>query len=519
MSKEQLESEVLDTKSPGSHEYDLKHRNSIVLVPQPSDDPNDPLNWPQHKKYTILAILSVTAFSGLASSLANQLGLEAQAELYGKSLTELSYTVSAAVAGIAAGPLFIVPLAHVFGRASVIFWTLLGCIACGVWSAEMTGPDQYIGFVLSRLFGGVFGSVPSILGAQMLMDLFFLHERGRVFTTFHMCFLMGTVAGPTFGGFVVQHVAWQFEFWWTVALQGAVALMVLIFLPEIGFTRDAGKVYPKQPEGFLANRVATFLPGTKVAHRDGLREAPRSAVAQFLIGFSPTGLLVGIYAFGFFGWFVSVNTLLTVFLQEPEIAGGYGFEPQQNAAFSFALWIGVICAQVWGSIFNDRIPMKLAKKAGGLWKPEYRLHSLWIPSTFFMPIGLGIFGAALEYHLHYMVLALGSFLITFAAFCSIPVGINYLIECYMDHPTEVACIMGTYRLTLGLIVPFFKDQWIDSVGVGWVFGMMAFFSLFAFSLVVVLMFYGHSLRQIRFGILSKDEEGMKVTDQDQQSFS
>lgn len=36
---------------------------------------------------------------------------------------------------------------------------------------------------------------------------------------------MGTVAGPTFGGFVVEHVAWQFEFWWTVALQCAVALL------------------------------------------------------------------------------------------------------------------------------------------------------------------------------------------------------------------------------------------------------------------------------------------------------
>lgn len=155
----------------------------------------------------------------------------------------------------------------------------------------------------------------------------------------------------------------------------------------------------------------------------------------------------------------------------------------------------------------------LARRAGGTWKPEYRLHSLWIPSVFFMPIGLGIFGAALEYHLHYMVLALGSFLITIAAFCSIPVAVNYLIECFMDHPTEVACIIGTYRLTLGLVVPFFKDQWIDSVGSGWVFGMMAFFSLFAFSLVIVLMVYGHVLRQIHPGIRAKDEEGVKVMDQ------
>jgi MFS family permease len=157
----------------------------------------------------------------------------------------------------------------------------------------MTGADDYVAFTLSRLFGGIFGSIPSILGAQVLMDLFFLHERGKVFTTFHMCFLLGTVAGPTFGGFVVQHVAWPFEFWWTVALQCAVAslgtykahlvlflaLMILrlvfFFLPEVGFTREGGRVYPTQPTGFVANRIATFLPGTKVAHCNGLREAVR----------------------------------------------------------------------------------------------------------------------------------------------------------------------------------------------------------------------------------------------------
>lgn len=41
----------------------LKHakgRNSdIVLVPQPSDSPRDPLNWPQWKKELLLVIISI----------------------------------------------------------------------------------------------------------------------------------------------------------------------------------------------------------------------------------------------------------------------------------------------------------------------------------------------------------------------------------------------------------------------------------------------------------------------------
>jgi hypothetical protein len=49
----------------GEFTHDLKHgtgRNAhIVLTPQPSEDPNDPLNWPMWKKEMIVAILCLGA--------------------------------------------------------------------------------------------------------------------------------------------------------------------------------------------------------------------------------------------------------------------------------------------------------------------------------------------------------------------------------------------------------------------------------------------------------------------------
>jgi hypothetical protein len=53
-------------------------------------------NWGQAKKYIVLSILTLAAFTGHTLSLANQLGLIAQANLYHKSLTEISYTVGPA---------------------------------------------------------------------------------------------------------------------------------------------------------------------------------------------------------------------------------------------------------------------------------------------------------------------------------------------------------------------------------------------------------------------------------------
>lgn len=206
-----------------------------------------------------------------------------------------------------------------------------------------------------------------------------------------------------------------------------------------------------------------------------------------------------------------INTLLTIFLQEPVKKGGYGFTPQQNAAFTFCLWFAIIAAQIYGHYLNDKIPLWLTRRHGGIWKPEYRLYTLWLPALVLLPVGLGIFGAALEYHLHYMVLAVGAFLIAFAAILSVPVAVNYVAECFKEYAAETGTIMNLYRLLFGLIVPFFITPWERAISIGWVFGMAAFFSIGSFGLLVVLMWKGHDIRQLSFESVAGTEEGARVT--------
>ena len=74
-----------------------------------------------------------------------------------------------------AGPIVFVPLARVFGTSPCIFWSLVGMLVTGIWSAESNHRTAYISFVLSRLFGGIFGAAPQVLGNGVIVDLFFLH--------------------------------------------------------------------------------------------------------------------------------------------------------------------------------------------------------------------------------------------------------------------------------------------------------------------------------------------------------
>lgn len=128
----------------------------------------------------------------------------------------------------------------------------------------MTHPNDYIPYIISRLFAGFFGAVPTTLGPRIVTDLFFLHQRGRAFMALHMAFLFGTIAGPTFSGFVSAKSFFPVEFWWTVGLLGFTLICCFCLLEETGFDRVNFERNPEIPQGLVAKRLATFLFGQSV---------------------------------------------------------------------------------------------------------------------------------------------------------------------------------------------------------------------------------------------------------------
>ncbi|KAL9129156.1 MAG: hypothetical protein Q9175_007372 [Cornicularia normoerica] len=132
----------------------------------------------------------------------------------------------------------------------------------------MTGPNDYIPFVMSRLLAGLFGSVPPILATSLIMDLYFLHQRGRAFTVLEVSLNAGAVAAPVFGGFIADTKPWPDVFWWLVAVIAFSILLAFFFLEETSFRRDEeSEPLPQRPSSFTSNRIATFFPGTAVVPR------------------------------------------------------------------------------------------------------------------------------------------------------------------------------------------------------------------------------------------------------------
>ncbi|CAK4030666.1 Major Facilitator Superfamily [Lecanosticta acicola] len=469
--------------------------NGIKLEPQPTDDPSDPLNWHLDKKLATLAVISLAALAGGAVGLCNQFSTNVQAKIYHKTPFELSYSLSAAVAGLATGPIVWLPLANYIGKTSVLFWTQLASLACVAWSSAMTGPHNYIPFVLSKWLGATFASASFCLGGGIVIEIFYLHQRGRAFATYTACFILGAASGGTLSGFIVETQPWPVEFYWIIPLLGISAILIFLFLDDSTYDRTGvvGIVTRRTPGLIAKERVATLLPGHRILS-EGYKRQRNRFYDSALIAIQPITLFAGAFVCITFGWSVPVQNLIGIFLQMPKEHGGYGFSPLQVSCFSFISWISVISAEVYGILLNDRVPLAVAKRRG-IWRPEFRLYPLLLVPLAIVPCSLGLFGAALQEGLSYWAVAFSFFGINFADAVLLPVVLNYLSEGFgRKFAGEVFVVVNLYRFLLGALVPFFFTGWTNAIGISWTFGTMAFLSLVGFACTGVLWVYGDRLR-------------------------
>ena len=89
----------------------------------------------------------------------------------------------------------------------------------------MTGPDNYNLFIISRLMAGLSGALPVVLAAGYIMDMYFLHRRGKAFAVLEVSLLSGVIVMPGISGFIVDSRPWPDVFWLVAAIKGLTVLL------------------------------------------------------------------------------------------------------------------------------------------------------------------------------------------------------------------------------------------------------------------------------------------------------
>ena len=194
----------MSVEGPSSKASDLREENvkqeelpikrdphGFPLRPQPTDDAlgwfkdlfyctctniSDPLNWPAWLKLVVLIQVSFLAFLGPFCQAVINAALLPLSEDLGISVTEASYQTTVPIVFAGVFPLLWSPLSNIYGRRPIfIFVSALGIASQCAAAVAST----WSGILTARAFVGIGTSAGMGIGAAVVADMYFMHERGK----------------------------------------------------------------------------------------------------------------------------------------------------------------------------------------------------------------------------------------------------------------------------------------------------------------------------------------------------
>ncbi|KAJ7646196.1 MFS general substrate transporter [Mycena rosella] len=477
----QVESQIAPSlyKEEGSTDGAKKDKHGLALIPQPSSDPSDPLNFPQWLKIAVLLQVSFIAGLGpLNQAVVNPAYVPLAAHFH-KTTVEASYQTTIAIAFAGIGSFLWVPLANTYGRRPVLLFTTLLAAASSLGSGKAETWSQLIG---TRVLNGIGTSSFFTLGAGMVADCFFLHERGRAMGVFTVFLTNSAHIAPIPGGFLAQYVNYRWCYYLPAILDMIMFFVMLFCLPETLYMRGSTPVVTSQP---ILRRMKLW----------GLRpEGKHLRLADFMHPFQmfmyPAVLISAFYYSVTFAF----SSILPAVTSATLFRAVDHFTPSQTGmALGFGTLIGSTLGELLGGIVIDR-SMRLSRQGkGGEVVPEVRLQGIWV-GAILQPIGLLIWGFCWQYKTKWIGPTMGFTVMCFAIQIISTVLYSYCADSYKPQMPEIAQVFNFGRQTVGMTVGFWAIPLGTKIGYHYMSITLALIGVVALLPVVYLMYQGKNLR-------------------------
>lgn len=155
--------------------------------------------------------------------------IPALARELGTTIDGAQLTVSAFLAGFAVGQLFYGPLADSFGRKPVI---IAGLIMFALASVGCALADTLPQLLLFRVLQAAGGAAGAVVVNALLRDMFEKEAFSRAMSFVILVMTLAPLAAPILGGYITAHGSWQAIFWLLVVVSLAVAVLMMVSIPE-----------------------------------------------------------------------------------------------------------------------------------------------------------------------------------------------------------------------------------------------------------------------------------------------
>jgi MFS family permease len=219
---------------------DLKHGTgknaNIVLTPQPSEDPNDPLNWSQARKLTIMLITGMgTILYGACFGPLLNASLVVIAIDLNVTITDITLLSGYQVLVVGCTAPFVSACSRKYGKRSLF---VLSSVSAVIGNIIGSTSKNYNQLLAARIIQGFSVSTYESLLLVVIGDLFFVHERGIYFSIVSFLLVAVSNLASVVCGPITTNLGWKYLFHIFVAISVVQTIFQIFFVPETTYRRD-----------------------------------------------------------------------------------------------------------------------------------------------------------------------------------------------------------------------------------------------------------------------------------------
>ncbi|ROT39923.1 polyamine transporter 3 [Sodiomyces alkalinus F11] len=472
-----------DVDSGASTDSKVDRDPNVVAWDGP-DDPENPLNWPESRKWLGLGLISaMTLVTPLGSSMFAPGIPGIMVEFGESSATVATFVVSVYVLGFAFGPLVVAPLSETYGRAPLYRWGNVLFVVFSVATALSRNMDMMMAF---RFLMGLAGSVPLTIGSGSIADMMPIEKRGRAMAVWALGPLIGPCVGPVAGGYLIQAAGWEWVYW-------LVAILAGIFIPPSFFLmrETYHPVLLQRKTNRLRNETGNTELRSALASKETPAERWKNAILRplKLLVFTPVITLMALYVAIVYGiMYLLLTTFSFVYAQQ------YGFDEGTVGLTFLPAGIGMMIGVVLFGGFTDFL-VKRKQAQGAELKPEVRLTpALAMPCAVALPLGLFLYGWTTHYAVHWVVPMVGVVIFSCGLMGVMMCVQNYLLDAFPQYAASVTAALAVLRSLAGALLPLGGLEMYNDLGLGWGNSLLGFISAAMIPLPLLFFVFGERIR-------------------------
>ncbi|XP_014554024.1 hypothetical protein COCVIDRAFT_106139 [Bipolaris victoriae FI3] len=499
----------VDSKVDSSY---LKRDGDIILQPQPSDSPNDPLNWSPIRKECIMVLLAFS--SGVTTALGPMVtpGLPLLAKKYNVSIDMVSSLIIGFLAfWIGFTTFFTAAGANIWGKRPFFVISTVVLLATNVWGFFA---KSFVSLAVMRVIQGIASAPLETLVTSTVSDMYFVHQRGTRIAVWGCMLSAGVLLGQVIAGAIIENVSFEATF-------GISALIFIPILLGIYFLIVETTYYGPRPTpgkpGFGGKDDDSIA--ESMAERDEPKHAYKSQLAIFRGRISPESfwknawkpvpliaypaVLFSTIVYGsYFTWLLTISVLSVGVFSAPP----YLLSPAQVGLTNLPLLAVSLIGSPLSGWTADAIAKFMARRNKGVFEPEFRL-TLMIPATIFATVGFLGFGISVSRGLPMVwplvFMSIHSLSVPFASTASL----TYVIDCHPRDANQAFVTINFTKAVFTFIATTYANGIMAKVGPRAVFDGITLINLGICMLTIPAYVYGKRFRSL----IARSSFGKKIS--------